>query len=625
MRFLTVLTSRPFLLTFLLAFGWLLLIRAGVIIQSGVQPSLIGTVGGDLAGAFLLAVLLTLTRGPFRFALVVLLGCAAYVAGMHLTAHGTLFQLAFAGKGIDPTFITGSLINPYLFLLPLYIFLAWVLHRVHRSLVPSPPKGFTVLTSAAVAVVAIYTVSFPSLTTPANNVVASVFAQIPGAIVNPVGTAIGDEAVESTDSLESRTNFFHQQVTSRPNGNSPNVLLILIEGLSGGYFPSVSQYHNLAPTVTLDRLEATLDDRGFRLYRNALSMERQTDRGTFAILCGRYPDFRRPSIKMLEVAEERAAPDCLPAKLRDNGYHTAYWQAAPIEYMKKDEFMPRAGFTDVTGAERFANESNAEGEEVADGWGPPDPVYFSDVADRLEALDQNPSPWFVTLLNVGTHHPFDIGEAAEQDEAEDGVEPLVELAEEAIAQPQKARQDAMAVMEETLIRFLDRLDAAGVLDNTLIIVTSDESGGFVREDHETLPLNSNLGVLAVRPPARGELEHYAPDTAITAQLDVPMTILDVTGNGAQAGDMVGRSLLATQDRKRRDIMMADTYTGLKYFLRESGQLLSCTEMLARCTSWSFDPKRVFGTFQESEQPPFLTLEERLALFEHSALLEPVEE
>ncbi|WP_297792380.1 LTA synthase family protein [uncultured Marinobacter sp.] len=619
MRLHAALTDRRFLLTWLLAFGWLLVVRAGHILQSGVWPSPLGTLLGDLAGAFILAVLLTITSGRFRAVLVVMLGAAAYVAGMHLMAHGTLFQLALAGKGMNPTFISGSLLNVYLTLLPVYIAFAWTLHKTHRVLVPQPPRAHTALTTSAVAVVFVYAISFPSLTTPANNVVASAFAQIPGAIVNPVGTAISDEAVDTDESLEARTNFFHQQITSRPNANSPNVLLIMIEGLSGGYLPSISSYHGLEPAVTLEHLESMLTDRGFRLYRNMLSMERQTDRGTFAILCGRYPDFRRPSNKMLDVAEERTNPDCLPSKLRDNGYYTAYWQAAPIAYMKKDKFMPRAGFMDVTGAGHLGNQ------EEIDGWGPPDPIYFKDVATRLEKLDQETSPWFVTLLNVGTHHPFNIGQKAEQEITNDETETEGDSSEASMVQPQQARRNAMKVMEKSLGDFLEQLETAGTLDNTLIILTSDESGGFVRSDHETLPLNSNLGVLALRPPEQSDLSRYAHQNAITAQLDIPMTILDATGLGDQAGEMIGRSLLALNDRKRRDIMLADTYTGLKYFLRESGQLLACTEMLARCTSWSFNPKRVFGSFQESDKPPFLSLEERLALFEDASAPNHVEE
>ena len=617
MRFFPVLTDQRFLITLALALVWLLLVRAGFILQSGVWPSLPGTVGGDLAGAFILAVLLTLASGPPRAALVLLLGGAAYVAGMHLTAHGTLFQLTFAGKSLDPTFITGSLLNVYLILLPFYIFFAWVLHRAHRKLVPEPPRGSAGLVGAVVAVVFVYSLSFPSLTTPANNLVASFFSQIPGAILNPLGIAIGDEALESDKKLQQKTNFFHQQITSRPTENNPNVLLIMIEGLSGGYFPEVSRYHDLKPTVTLEDLEKTLKNKDFRIYFNTLSMERQTDRGTYAIICGRYPDFRRASDKMVNVAEGRTTPDCLPGKLRDNGYYTAYWQAAPIEFMQKDKFMPKAGFIDVTGAEEF------ESQEIIEGWGPPDPQYFRNITERLSDLNQQTSPWFVTLLNVGTHHPFDIGEDAEK-ELESGTD-SGNPEDEGLIEPQEARRQAMKVMEKTLGTFLEELETNGVLDNTLVILTSDESGGFVREDHETMPLNNNVGVLAIRPPDPDDLSGYASEKAITAQLDVPLTILDAAGYGDQAGDMIGRSLLVNNDRKRRDIMLADTYTGLKYFLRETGQLLVCTELMTTCTSWAFDPDRVFGSFRETDEPPFLELEERLALFESATYQDPVDD
>lgn len=623
MKLLAILSDRRFLVALLLAWCWLLLIRAALILQSGVWPSLTGMIGSDLAGAFILAVLLTLAHGFARAIMVAALGLAVYAAGMHLTAHGTLFQLAFASKSIDPTFISGSLINGYLALLPLYLFLAWALHRLHRAMVPKPPRQQTGLMACSAAVLLSYAMAFPSLTTPANNVVASVLAQIPGTALNPMGTAISDEAVEIVgtpmDDPDTQLNFFYQRVRGDSVDSPPNVLLIMIEGLSAGYLPEISQYHDLQPLVTLKDLEGTLKSQGFRVYRNHLSLERQTDRGTFSIVCGRYPDFRRPSTKLLDVTEERATPDCLPAKLRDTGYHTAYWQAAPTNYMQKDAFMPKAGFLDVTGAEAF------DSAEDIKGWGPADPVYFPNIAKRLKQLDQNDTPWFVTLLNIGTHHPFDIGEEAEENlaKARAALEGNTKDSDDPpLLQPQQARQDAMKVMETSLGHFLEELGANGTLDNTLVILTSDESGGFVRADHETLPLNSNLGMLAIRPPGPSDLTEYASENTITAQLDIPMTILDVTGRGKYAGNMIGRSLLALNDKKNRDILLADTYTGLKYFLREKGELMACTELLARCTSWTFDPNRVFGSFEEADTPPFLTLDERLTLFKNATTLTP---
>ncbi|RMJ05976.1 phosphoglycerol transferase I [Marinobacter litoralis] len=611
------LTRHALTRTFLLSFGWLVVVRGLLILQSGVVPSMPGMLGGDIAGAILLTLILQGSRGILRGLVITALGCALYVAGMHLTAHGTLFQLAFAGKSVDSTFISGSLLNVYLLTLPVYLALAWLLHRLHRRWVPLSRPQALPFTGAAAATLIIYSLSFPSLTTPANNLVVSTLAQIPGALINPVGTAIGNNEVEISPDLENRTHFFHQQVSGRNISPAPNVLLIMIEGMSGGYLPSVSNYHGLSPVVSLPNLEQTFNNFGFRIYKNVLSMERQTDRGTFTLTCGRYPDLRRASEKVRLVAGQQATPDCLPEKLQAQGYHTAYWQAAPIEYMNKDEFMPQAGYMDVTGAEVFTGANEAE------GWGPPDPVFFSNITTRLRSLDRQHQPWFVTTLNVGTHHPFNIGDKTEKrlasQRAEDDNETILP-----IPSPQTARINAMKVMAETLDNFLQQLEQDGILENTLVIVTSDESGGFIREDHETLPLNNNVGMLAVKPAAQDSLSYYAPDTALISQLDIAISVLDASGHGSTAGGMIGTSLLAMNSKPTRDLLLADTYTGMKYFLRNEGKLLACTELMTRCQSWTFDPKRIFGTLAETDEEPFLTLEERLALVENANRLTTID-
>ncbi|MBL3556496.1 MULTISPECIES: LTA synthase family protein [Marinobacter] len=616
MTFFSALTSRHFAQTVLLALCWLLIVRASHILQSGLWPNPVGMLASDLAGALVLAVLLSITAGVFRMLLIVLLGVAAFVAGMHLTVHGTLFQLALIGKGVDPTFITGSLINRHSLLLPVYLLFAWLLHRLHRGWVPTPVADGKRLVVFATLVVAVYGGSVQSLTTPTNNLVASFFSQIPVALVSPFTSSESSESeqAENAQAMPGDTNFFHQQVAAPDVENPPNVLLIMIEGLSAGYFPTVSEYHNLDPSVRLSSLEENLTRHGFRIYRNALSMERQTDRGTFTILCGEYPDFRRQSRKMVDVAEERASADCMPSRLLESGYTTAYWQAAPLDYMQKGEFMPRVGFEDVSGAEVFIR----EGEEV-NGWGPPDPVYFDSIDKRLRRLDATSAPWMVTLLNVGTHHPFNTGEEESDDDFD--TEDLQELAD---TEPQQARRKAMKTMEEALNRFLDGLASDGLLDETLVILTSDESGGFIRQDPEAVPLNNNVGILAVRPPKEDSLARYAPENQIVAQIDIPPTILDITGLGRKTGNMIGRSLLVQQQNTTRDLLLADTYTGLKYFLRESGQLLSCSELMTKCNTWQFDPKRLFGTLKQTDTDPFLTFEERTALFNNASYMQPIE-
>ncbi|WP_339804070.1 sulfatase-like hydrolase/transferase [uncultured Marinobacter sp.] len=613
---------RQFLTTLALAFVWLLVLRASFVLRSGVWPNAGTALLADLAGAALLAICLDLTRRPVaRGLLIVILGCFSFSAGMHLGAHGTLPKLTLISKSADPVFLSSSVLNVHLLLLPVYLAYAWLLHRLYQSFCARPASHRRYSIAALPALILAYGLAMPSLTTPGNNLVASFLTQIPAALIAPVSTGLGEQMVAREDPPGPQDGFFHQKTLAAPAAQRPNVLLIMIEGLSAGYFPSISDYHNLEPVVTLHQLESTLEDHGFRLYRNTLSMERQTDRGTFALLCGQYPDFLRKSVKMADVAEARVSPRCMPRMLADHGYHTAYWQAAPLEYMNKDGFMPRIGFAEATGAEVFADTGEVN------GWGPPDPVYFPDITRRLTVLDsRSASPWMITLLNVGTHHPFDTGVdsnnnpvTADRSPDRSGARPEdPEMA--AAIDPQEARRNAMQVMSESLSRFLEELDQAGILDETLVILTSDESGGFVRRDLESTPLNNNAGMLALRPPAGDSLDAYAHRDRLVVQMDIPMTIVDVVGAGDDTATMTGRSLLAVNDHTERDLLLADTYTGLKFLLRESGQLLSCTESLLRCSTWAFDPDRLFGSLKAVDAEPFVSLDQRLLLFGQSSVV-----
>ncbi|MFO7995392.1 MAG: hypothetical protein R6U69_14710, partial [Marinobacter sp.] len=74
MTFFSGLASRRFAQTVFLALSWLLVIRVSHILQSGIWPNPAGMVASDIAGALVLAVLLSISAGVFRTLLVVLLG-----------------------------------------------------------------------------------------------------------------------------------------------------------------------------------------------------------------------------------------------------------------------------------------------------------------------------------------------------------------------------------------------------------------------------------------------------------------------------------------------------------------------------------------------------------------------
>jgi len=614
-----ILCGRPFIATLLLAFTWLLLMRGILIVHSRVWPELGWILLTDATGAVVLALLLTMTHtGWMRILLVLLLGTAFYIAGQHLWAHGTIYRLAHLGRTVDPVFLQSSVLTWWLLLLPVCWLMAYALHRLHRRIDPGPWKRVHARLAAAIACVAAYGTAVTSLTLPDNNVVVSTLAQIPDAAMSWRAPPQPSQVAPLERDIESR--FFHREVNGRRVDNRPNVLIVVIEGMSGAYLPSVTRYHDLAPAVLLHGLEQNLDRRGFRIYRNVLSMQRQTDRGSYPMLCGAYPRVGTMKPKLVDIAEKQVDPSCVPDVLARHGYRTGYLQAAPLSYMQKDAFMPRIGFQEVRDASHFGLSENAQ------GWGVPDERFFPAAAEWLMDLDADDGPWFAVTLNVGTHHPFaDGADARERSESGAGSDAPGATRDPA-STPQPDRQAAFSLMAKQLVDFLDALAEARLLDETLVVITSDEAGGFYRGNGKAQArmLDGNFGALAVRPPQGLPLEDFAPRNNLVATLDIALTTLDAAGLADRdpvARNMIGRSLLVSRAAVSRGLLVGDTYAGHTVFLLESGELLACSEGLIRCDSWTFTPQRTFGSLTQDSTAPFLDLATRQRLVNRAAIID----
>jgi phosphoglycerol transferase MdoB-like AlkP superfamily enzyme len=75
-------------------------------------------------------------------------------------------------------------------------------------------------------------------------------------------------------------------------------------------------------------------------------------------------------------------------------------QAAPLAFMFKDRFMKNIGFQRVVGDTWFKQDY------AGNRWGVDDRTFFQQSRQLIEALREQPGPWFATMLTVGTHHPY---------------------------------------------------------------------------------------------------------------------------------------------------------------------------------------------------------------------------
>lgn len=332
-----------------------------------------------------------------------------------------------------------------------------------------------------------------------------------------IGTAVHSPAPDRVAAHGEDADALGHDLSGVPvaQGRARNVLLVVLEGIPGAHVPGIARYFGVDGEIRMTGLDA-IAARSL-VIPNFLTHQQQTIRGLYSALCGDYPRLGGGTPKAFEmlVAGDRGR-DCLPAILAARGYRTAFIQAAPLEYMSKGTIMPAMGFEVVRGKESFRR-----GDEPFGGWGPRDRDFFEQSLPMLEELDAAKDPWFATLLTVGTHHPF--------------VAPARE-----VEQHGSRKTAAVMAADSALTAFFAELVDRGIAEDTLVVVTSDESHGVPHHPHGN---------------AWGVMLAHAPDIppgfnpGVFGSVDTTISILDYLG--VDPGDRVrGRSIFRTYERER---------------------------------------------------------------------------
>jgi len=149
-------------------------------------------------------------------------------------------------------------------------------------------------------------------------------------------------------------------------------------------------------------------------------------------------------------------------------------------------------------------------------WGMDDRSYFEGALSYVDGLRKQKTPWMLTLLTVGTHQPY----SAPADYLE---------------RHGSARQAAIAYLDDAIGDFLDGLQQRGVLDDTLVVVTSDESHGI-----ENVRLASAWGFNLMLAPEQAQLPSLKH--GVYGHIDLTASILDYLALPLPA-DIAGRSML----------------------------------------------------------------------------------
>jgi phosphoglycerol transferase MdoB-like AlkP superfamily enzyme len=329
-------------------------------------------------------------------------------------------------------------------------------------------------------------------------------------------------------------------------GRARNVLIIALEGIPGAYIganrEAIGSHYQEDLMPNLSRWA----ERGMNTPDYVLHTH-QTIRGLYAMLCGDYDKLNNGTPKGVEMLTQHERNQaCLPAQLRKNGFATHYLQGAGLRFMAKDKIMPHIGFDATHGLEWFTNANHLEFP-----WGKDDKAFFEGALQYVGQLKQQQQPWMLTLLTVGTHQPY----SAPQDYLQRYDTP---------------KQAAVGYLDDALEQFLSGLERQGVLEDTLVVITSDESHGI-----DGVRLASSWGFNLTLAPEQAQLPRL--NAGVYGHVDLSASILDYFDLPVPSA-LSGRSLFRDYD-SGREIM---SFTNGKLRYHDGQGILAECDMPRRC-------------------------------------------
>ena len=411
----------------------------------------------------------------------------------------------------------------------------------------------------------------------------------------------------------------HAQVRDRPN-----ILLILVDDLRYDCFSNTGNTFSQSPAIESIAKEGVSFDQTF-VITSICRPSRTT------ILTGRYPSFHGVyhNRQYLDTTSQTIA-----TILHDNGYNTGFigkFHSNGQPYPGWDRWVS------------FSNQGTYENPLLnVDG---SDSLFSGHMNEILTDLmiefirQPRTKPFFGILSHKAVHYPFvtepqfigsldHVNFAMPPTYNEDPLAKpkifyqfIMPFGEDTIKMLGQMYYEQLASVDLSVSRVLNELEAQGILDNTLVVITSD-NGFFWGEHHyygKRLPHEESIRIpLFIRYPAWFQ-ENTVIDDQIALNVDVAQTFLDAAGL-SDTFNMEGISLrkLADGSENRKSFLYtynwdATNYTLLPSFrtvrsLRYKYTSYNCIFPYEEFYDLVDDPKETINSYFHQNQLTFLKSE-----------------
>ncbi len=208
----------------------------------------------------------------------------------------------------------------------------------------------------------------------------------------------------------------------------------------------------------------------------------------------------------------------LPAILRENGYHTAFFHGSYNGVMSFDKLCPRMGFSEYYGQNEYMADRRARQSDYDGCWGIFDEYFLQYMSRQLSTFRQ---PFFTGVFTLSSHHPYTM-QPDRVGQFPEGPHPLCQV---------------VSYSDNALRKFFDAARRTEWYKNTTFIITADHSGQGLSRKYNDYNGWYRIPMIIYRPMYE---EGLAPElgadcrchqvyTRLMQQTDIMPTLLDFLG------------------------------------------------------------------------------------------------
>lgn len=275
-------------------------------------------------------------------------------------------------------------------------------------------------------------------------------------VKNPYNFMKIEQAQSLVSSFTHSSSLYHHVLSTE----RPNIILFILESFTANVTGCLNGPIQVTPE--LDKIAG----KGI-LFSQFYASGDRTDKGMLAVLSG-FPS--QPTTSVIKFVDKTEKLPALPKTLAGYGYTCKFYYGGDAEFASYKSYLLNAGFNNIVELKDFPKSQRIS------SWGVPDEFLLQKAASDLKKEKQ---PYFITLLTLSSHTPYDIPARPHSEGNSDEIK----------------YYNSVFYSDHCIGKFIDTLESEGLLNNTLVIFVADHGFHLPGNLPQNTPLSYHIPLI----------------------------------------------------------------------------------------------------------------------------------